>query len=260
MKITARRISLHGLGKQRQRTVRQNGSARPKREVWARRSVYQLLLFIFRLRPGNESVTPPFFKNRPLAEVEFRAAQEHYVSARRRRRDPCALSKKPDRDLSKVFPLLDQLAASGDWATYKMIGVAAFALQPQQQRARELLANAATRGPKSRRSFLKTARKALPQAKNKFSPLEQLRLAAYRRGREFLWAFLVGEARALARERGGSAAVGAPAQADALAQHYPWIGLTSDQIRTGLARHDKQPDLDTAAEFKISPSYVRRLL
>lgn len=267
MKITARIISPLGLGRQRQRTARQKGGARPKREVWARRSVYQKLLFIFRPRPGNEPVTPPFLIDRPLTEAEFFGAQELYVLQRRRRRDPFALSKpsKPGRDFSKIFPFLDQAAESGDWEAHRMIGRAAFASKPQRERERDAripgtLAWSSTRGPLPRRKFLAKARRKLPPAKNRFSPLEVLSIATYRRGREFLWAFLLGEARALARDQGRPATADAPAQADTLVKHYPWLGLTADQIRVGLAYPEKQLDLDTAAKFHISPSYVRRLL
>lgn len=288
MRITARVISPLGLGRQRQRTARHKGSARPKREVWARKSVYQLLLFIFRPRPGKQPVTPPFLKNRPLTEAEFQGAQELYVLQRRRRRDRFAdpivgdpvtadttgdsvqhdelqhdvRERKKARDLSKVFQFFDQSAKSGDWKAHEFIGKAMFASKQERQRLRKQAIKEKTfiSGPLERRKFLAAAWRALPQAKNRFSPLEVTRIAAFRRGREFLWALLVGEARALARDQGSFTTAGAPAQADTLAQHYPYLGLTADQIRAGLEHLDKQADLDTAAEFQISPSYVRRLL
>lgn len=222
--------------------------------------MYQLLLFIFRLRPGKQPATPPFLKNRPLTEAEFRGAQELYVLQRRRRRDRFG-SSKGGRDLSMVFPFFDQSEKSGDWKAHEFIGKAMFASKHERQRLREqaIKEKIFISGPLERREFLAAAWRALPQARNR-SPLEVLRIAAYRRGREFLWAFLVGEARAIARDQGGPAIIGARAQADTLAQYYPWLGLTADQIRAGLERPEKQPDLDTAAEFHISPSYVRRLL
>ena len=257
--LAARTISPLGIGRRRKKGVRLAKGRRAEREVWASRSVYKLLLFIFRPRPGNKPVTPPFLKNRPLSEAEFRGAQEEYVLQRHRRRDPLEVTPKPGRDFSKIFPFFSQSADSGDWEALKMIGKAMFASKPQQQRERDAripgtLAWASTRGPRSRRTFLAKALRALPQAKNKFSGIEVMRIAAYRRGREFLCAFLVGEARALD-------SIPSDADiADTLAQLYPWIGLTAEQIRAVLAHPDKQPDLDTAAEFHISPSYVRRLL
>lgn len=231
--------------------------AGPTREVWASRSVYRLLLFIFRPRPGKKPVAPPFLKNRPLTETEFRAAQEHYVSARYRRRDRSEV-RGAGRDLSKIFPFFDEAAESGDWDAHQMIGRAMFASKSQQQRERNpqipgTLVWSSTRGPRPRRKFLAQARRALPQAKNR-GPLEALKIAAYRRGREFVWAFLVGEGRALEQNLGSTAA------ADTLAQHYPYLGLTVEQIRAGLLNPDKQPDLDTAEEFHIRPSSVRRIL
>lgn len=245
-------------GKGSRRTALQ-GRSRP--EIWASKSVYTLLLFIFRPRPGKQPATPPFLKNRPLTEEEFREAQEQYVLQRRRRRDQSA-SSKGGRDLSKVFSFFDQAEKSGDWKAHAFIGKAMFASKDERQRLREqaIKEKIFISGSRPRRKFLAAAWRAMPQAKNIFSPQEVWRIAAYRRGREFLWAFLRGEARALARDHGGLVAVGAPAQAGTLAQHYPYLGLTVDQIRAGLEASDKQADIDTAAEFHISPSYVRRLL
>ena len=238
--LTVRTISPLGLGRRGEHSARQAKGTRTKREVWARRSVYQLLVRLFRTQS-------PFCQNRPLTQAEFIAVQEQYSMQRRRRRDPSA-SSKVGRDLSKVFPFFHHSTVSGDWKAHEFIGKAMFASKHERQRLREQAIKEKTfiSGPLQRRKFLAAAWRALPQAKNRY-PLEVLRIAAYRRGSEFLWAFLTGEHRA-------------GIDADTLAQEYPWLALTADKIRAGLAHPDKQPDLDTAAEFHISPSYVRRLL
>lgn len=202
-------------------------------ERWHPRSVYGLLLWLFRPRPGSKPLEPPFLTNRPLTESEYRGARYEYV-VRQRSQIVRRAGEKPDkRYTAEVSAYMDQALTAGDWDSYRVIGSAAFASKPERQKLRRRLLQekAFSSGPVVRRRLLAKAWRALPQAKKAESVNEARRKMIGRREREFAVAFLWGEARALAASRGSAAFTACVAQADELAQRYAYIGMSAPQIR-----------------------------
>lgn len=222
------------------------------------RDVYSRMLWIYRPRPGDVPLAAPFISNRPLTQEEFSGAVEWFISLKAPRPERQVKARRSPYTAT-LAAVLDKAWAVGDLDAYKIIGTAAFGTKSIQKTARQKLRLQSQSGTRVRRALLRQGRIALPQARHALSPIEMLQLGRYLRGRQFVWAFLWGEARALAFRTGKKSRAEILAQSDALAGEYEYLGLSSAQIRVGFESNDPAAR-DTAGKFNITPSHVRPLL
>lgn len=191
--------------------------------------VYGLLLQALHCKP------PIVDNHRPLLSAkEYSAAREHVLlyfrSPLHHRHSRAGKSREPS---AKAWGFIDQAIAAGDWKGAMLIARTGYAAKAKQQILRAALKAEAQRGPISRRRFFRDARGELPQAKNPRDAMSELLYAIAQRQQGYDLAVLWGEATALAAQEHSRDRL---AQADKLAKHYSYLGLSASQIRDAFAR------------------------
>lgn len=236
---------------------------------WTSRYVYRTLCRLFR-------ITPPFYEPRRLSPKDFERIQAEFVGRAVRRelraRDIGEHSGEVGSArrvqalalFTEIFDwvethcrgrvyltaaLAQQVRMREDWERRLWAGRLLFADSAEgQRRARQEL-RALLRGrPTPVKSLCRELLRGIPPKSRKQMGWVQEWLGdrkgrrpsvlRYRAKRQFLWAFLKGEARD-----------GEPAEvARDLARAYPFLGLTAEQIAAGLT-NPHQADEDTARYF-----------
>lgn len=256
-----------------------------ERQAWSPRSFYRTMRDLFRTRPGEKPVSPPFYQNRPLTEEEVEVCQKKYVeyqlSEERslRVRRPSRVPRRSDRqaqadilfsrihemvgtDLPVGHPTQEaaqqraaQWSQAADqkrkgWEIWKLAGRALFAdTACKQSRARRALRVKLQGRPTTLTRLCREFLRVLPPRTTAEVGAWELfvggrndpAMLEYRAERQFLWAFLKHEAKE-----------GDPEEvAQDLAQAYPYLKLTSQQISRGLT-NSHQADDETAKKFGLA--------
>lgn len=212
------------------------GRIKPSAEDWSPRRFYRTMLYVFRRRPGEQPVTPPFYEKRPLAKEEFEGAQALYVthalSQELGHLPSPAPSQEPTRApgrFAKAGQLLNRIHSIAgfnlpiglptqegaeqravqraqasaqqrkSWELYRLAMKARFADTAEKQSHVRRALRARLRGrPTPLTQLLRKFLQALPQAKAEIGWQERLieGLIPYRAERGFLWSFLREEVRA----------------------------------------------------------------
>jgi len=245
-------------------------------ENWTARGVYATICRLYRIEP-------PFYENRRLSQRDFKAIEAEFVSRvgprelHRRQRQPSKGLPPSERHLQAhtvlekihdytqahcvgmkylAAPLAKKKQMRQDRDRWLWAGKLLFADSAKaQQRARRELRGRLRGRPTPIKWLCRELLRVLPPKSRKqmgwveewLGNKDRPSVLRYRAERQFLWAFLKGEARN-----------GDPSEVPQdLVRAYPFLGLTAAQIAAGLG-NPHQADGDTARYF--GPRNIRGML